>query len=118
MENKGSINDRRNQIGRVHFVANFHLMVDGKRYDHDHTENLSMSGVLIIGDDILPIDTEGEFFFSLHCGEAEGVQIKGKFKVVNHREMDGKKGMGLSFTEVDPECSMELYRVVRYNSPE
>lgn len=102
------------KFDRVHFVIDLALDAGGKPRRYDRTLDISMGGIFVVGDEPLDVGTEGKFTISLSPGE-EGIKIKGKFKVAGVSEKEGKKGMGVNFTEIDSDSSMELYKVVQYN---
>ena len=102
------------KFDRVTFRIAITLTIDGNTVHYTKTHDISMNGIFVVTDETLPLDTEGDFEIVLAPGR-EGIAIKGSFKVVNIFEKRGEKGMGLHFMKVDPDASVELYRVVKYN---
>ncbi len=105
---------------RVHFATDFCLIVDGKETNYSETIDISMEGVFVVTDTGLNKGTKGNFRFRLSLGSMNGPEIKGSFEVVNSQHKHGetgKDGMGIKFTELDSDSSIELYRITQYNRP-
>ncbi len=103
------------KFDRVDFIIDLDLATGGNALHYERTHDISMGGIFVTTDEPLEMGTEGAFAIVLSPGE-EGISIKGKFKVASVFDKEGAKGMGLSFTEIEPNSSIELYRVVKYNS--
>jgi len=116
-----SVNDEvdKRQKGRVSFATDFFLTIDGKHHHFDETFDISMDGAFIASEKEYKAGTTGQFSFILSSGEKKGPEIKGGFEVVNYRKMHGKykkAGLGIKFTSIDSDSSLELYRLTRYNT--
>jgi len=104
--------------GRVHFLTDLILTYDGKPHKYDETYDICMEGLFVITDERPPIGKEGVFSFSLSCGSSPEAEINGKFAVANWQERDSKPGIGIKFVELNSDSSLELYKIIRYNTPD
>ncbi|MEE8484616.1 MAG: PilZ domain-containing protein [Nitrospinota bacterium] len=103
------------KFSRVNFIIDLDLATGGSTLHYDRTHDISMGGIFVKTDEALKVGTEGAFTIVLSPGE-DGVSIKGKFRVASIFDKGGAKGMGLNFTEIEPNSSVELYRVIKFNS--
>jgi len=117
-EKTDNLNKEKRHYGRVHFLTGLILTFGGKSHRYDETWDISMEGVFVISDLRPPVGTEGKFSFNLAFGDSPEVNINGKFKVVNWQERESNPGFGINFTDVDSDSSLELYKVIRYNTPD
>ena len=107
--------EERRRHPRVKFVitAVFET-ADDVRKDHQ-CENISMSGLFLRTDEPLPVGTRGNVLIVLECGD-DRIEVRAECKV--SRVVDSKSGqlsgMGLEYVALDPDSSIALYNVVRY----
>lgn len=116
MDNDEQATNKRKRA-RVPFSVKLALSVGGQVREYEKTLDISTGGIFVFTDKPLENGTKGDFVIRLLSRQASSVEIKGKFQVIYRYEKQGKKGMGLNFTRVDPESSLELYKIIRYNQP-
>lgn len=100
---------------RVDFVVQASFAAEGQvRIDH-RCENISMSGLFLRTDAPLPVGTRGSLLLVLECGE-DRIEVRAACKVsrVIGAESGRAFGMGLEYISLDPDSSLALYNVVRY----
>lgn len=108
------------QRQRVNFNIDVTLETGGETLNYDRSQNISMSGIFLITPEPLPLGAKGKIIIDLECGE-QHYRIRGLFEVVRITEKPGQSleeppGMGLAFRKLDPEGSIHLYNVIRYQS--
>ncbi len=96
---------------RVPYVIDVQLKITGKKLYYSVTQNISMKGVFLKTEEVLPKGTSGEIIINLEFGQTK-IQVKADFTVVRS-ETDG---MGLNFTSIDPDSSITLYNIIKYQS--
>jgi len=100
---------------RVNFVVQASFAAEGLvRTDH-RCENISMSGLFLRTDAPLPVGTRGNLLIVLECGE-ERIEVRAECKVsrVMGEKSGSAFGMGLEYVALDPDSSIALYNVVKY----
>lgn len=107
----------RRKLDRVAFTINLALTTQDRTLNYSETHDISTGGIFVVTDDQLDVGTTGDFVINLTSGGNGGVEIKGRFEVVSHSDKDGVRGMGIHFKDLDPDSSIRLYRIVRYNLP-
>ena len=100
---------------RVDFVVQASFAAGSQlRTDHQ-CENISMSGLFLRTDAPLPVGTLGKLLIVLVCGE-ERIEVRAECRV--SRVMGAASGqafgMGLEYVSLDPDSSIALYNVVKY----
>ena len=100
---------------RVDFVVQAVFETEGHvRRDHQ-CENISMAGLFLRTDAPLPVGTRGRVLIVLECGE-ERLEVRAACRV--SRVVDAgsgrSAGMGLQYLSLDPDSSLALYNVVKY----
>lgn len=108
---------------RVHFESSIVLTHDGRELAYQRTHDISMNGVYVLTAKPLPLGLEAGFELTLSVGMRQDV-IKGRCEVVRVVSLDDGlseeapgPGMGLKFTEIEPDSSVTLYRIIRLNQP-
>lgn len=94
---------------RVDFNIETVLETENEVHRSDRCENISMSGMFLRTENPLPVGTTGRITITLTCGESR-LEIKGECRVVREEAA----GMGLEFTDIDPDSSINLFNVVKY----
>lgn len=89
---------------------------DNRKYHYD-CSNVSMSGFFLETISPLPLKTAGRFQLLLESG-IEQLLVIGEAAVVRIvRESlttGGQPGMGLQITKLDPDSSINLYNIIKY----
>ncbi len=112
-ENKNAEKRKRE---RIDFHVAITLNVRGKKIRYEETHDISMSGVFVYTAFPQPVGTVGEFDIHLSEVALQEHEIKGKFRVTSVSDKEGSVGMGLEFTEIDPDSSIELFNVIKLNT--
>ncbi|MBF0171571.1 MAG: PilZ domain-containing protein [Nitrospinae bacterium] len=106
---------------RVPFTARIVLSHPGGETEYPRTVDISMKGVFVRTVRPLPLGTAGRFALLLEAGMRRE-RIEGAYEVVRVVPVDDGfsdaetgAGMAVKFGAVDPESSLLLYDVVRYN---
>jgi len=100
---------------RVDFAVQASFEAEGLvRMDH-RCENISMSGLFLRTDAPLPVGTLGNLKIVLSCGE-DRLEVRAECKVSRVMGAASGKafGMGLEYVSLDPDSSITLYNVVKY----
>ncbi len=110
------MNEKRQRL-RVPFESSIEIDTgDGKKM-FESLQDISMSGFFIKTADTFDSEKDYDFDLKLTCGEKE-ININGK--CVPIRVEEGKVcqelGVGFKITEIDPEGSQELFKLVKYNT--
>jgi hypothetical protein len=91
----------RRRYPRADFSHNVLVKYDGKQYDLI-SQNISEGGILIIADELFPINAKVEIILSLgpgHSTTVKGIVVTNKISVSSiSKEI---KGMGVEFKEID-----------------
>ncbi|MBI5638233.1 MAG: PilZ domain-containing protein [Nitrospinae bacterium] len=112
---EGSANKRARD--RVNFDVSITLDVNGRKIKYDETNDISMGGIFVFTGFPDPVGTEGTFTIHLSMVKTDKEHvITGKFRVQNNVTKADSRGMGLKFTEVDSDSSLELFNIIRANS--
>ena len=84
------------------------------RTDHQ-CKDISMSGIFLRTREPLPVGTEGNLFLLLQCGE-ERIEVRAQCRVTRVVGVESGRpfGMGLEYVSLDPDSSIALYNVVKY----
>ncbi|MEW6519403.1 MAG: PilZ domain-containing protein [Thermodesulfobacteriota bacterium] len=100
---------------RVDFAVQASFAAEGLECTDQRCENISMSGLLLRTEAPLPVGTRGRLLIVLVCGE-ERLEVRAECRVSRVMEDAGGKayGMGLEYISLDPDSSIALYNVVRY----
>lgn len=100
---------------RVDFNIETVFETENQVHRSDRCENISMSGIFLRTEDPLPVGTTGRITITLTCGESR-LEIKGECRVVRQEAAGGEEmaGMGLEFTDIDSDSSINLFNVVKY----
>jgi hypothetical protein len=109
------VTKERRKFPRVDFVVQAVFEAEGHvRRDHQ-CENISMTGLFLRTDDPLPAGTRGMLLIVLECGE-ERLEVRAACQVsrVVNAGSGRSAGMGLEYLSLDPDSSIALYNVVRY----
>jgi len=109
------VNTEKRRYPRVDFVVQASFTAEGLvRTDH-RCENISMSGLFLRTDAPLPVGTRGNLLIVLACGE-ERIEVRADCKVSRVMGTASGKafGMGLEYVGLDPDSSIALYNVVKY----
>lgn len=108
---------------RVRFEASITLAHGDRELVYNRTHDISMNGVYVLTAKPLPLGTGADFQLTLGVGMRRDV-IKGRCEVVRVVSLDDGlsgetpgPGMGLKFTEIEPDSSVTLYRIIRLNQP-
>lgn len=96
---------------RVPLTLEAMLQVGESSVGYPRTRDISMSGIYLDTDSPLAVGTKGRVTLELASG-ADGVSIQADFEVVRN----DPKGMAISFTHMDPDSSIHLYNVIKYQS--
>lgn len=100
---------------RVDFDMKVVFESSGCVYQECQCENISMSGLFLRTDMLLPVGAEGKLLIILECG-TERLEVHSECKV--SRIADGKDGqpmgMGLEYITLDSDSSLTLYNVIKY----
>jgi hypothetical protein len=107
--------EERRRFPRVDFVVQAVFETQGQvRRDHQ-CENISMAGLFLRTDAPLPVGTRGSLLIVLECGE-ERLEVRAACEVSRVVQPGSGRaaGMGLQYLRLDPDSSLALYNVVRY----
>ena len=105
----------RRRFPRVDFVVQAVFETEGRvRRDHQ-CENISMVGLFLRTEEPLPVGTRGRVLIILECGE-ERLEVRAACQVSRVVKSGGGSpaGMGLQYQNLDPDSSLALYNVVKY----
>jgi len=105
----------RRRYPRVDFVVQASFTAEGLVRTDNRCENISMSGLFLRTDAPLPVGTRGNLLIVLECGE-ERIEVRAECKVsrVVGEKSGNAFGMGLEYVSLDPDSSIALYNVVKY----
>ncbi|MBI5556075.1 MAG: PilZ domain-containing protein [Deltaproteobacteria bacterium] len=100
---------------RVDFVIEALFEAESRAITDLHCENISMSGLFLRTDAPLPVGTRGNLNILLECGE-ERLEVRAQCRVARVVGVESGQplGMGLEYISLDPDSSLALYNVVRY----
>jgi len=107
---------------RVQFISSIEIDTDDGQQFYEDLANISMNGFFI--NNIAPFKEYREYNFSLSltCGENK-VEIIGKCTPARVASYESEEkvpkqhhGVGFKITELEPESSEELYRLVTLNA--
>jgi len=108
---------------RVPFETTITIEYDDKTVEYKQSYDISMNGVFIKTGQTLPVGTRGVFTLKLSMG-MRSEWITGQCEIIRSvslddglSEEDPGPGIGVKFTDLDPESSKKLYQVIRYNQP-
>lgn len=108
---------------RVPFITEISVTNKGKALVYKRTHDVSMNGVFVSTAKPLPMGAKGEFSIVLSAGMRRE-KISGLYEVVRVISIDDGlsdpktgPGMGLKFSELEPESSELLYNLIQYNQP-
>lgn len=94
---------------RIPFIIEAVLTVDDSPIVYSRTRDVSMSGIYLLTSKPLPVGTEGTLALTLESG-LSSLAIKAMCEVVRQ----DTEGMGLKFTHMDPDSSINLFNIIRY----
>jgi len=100
---------------RVPFISGTEFIIENKKI-MPQLQDISMSGMSLQTAEIENIGTTGEIVIHLICGE-EKKEIHALCRVVRHilpAAEHSVKGMGLEIVRIDPDSSILLYNLIRY----
>ena len=100
---------------RVDFVIKVVFETKDQVREDLQCENISMSGLFLRTDAPLPVGTVGAVLIVLESGQ-ERLEVRCECKVarVVGKEDDSFAGMGLEYVVLDPDSSLTLYNVIKY----
>ncbi len=75
-------------------------------------KNVSMSGMLMITDETIPEGIDGNVRIELEFGE-NNLYVYASCKVIRQE----KSGIAIQLTNIDPQSSITLYNMIRYQTP-
>ena len=110
---------------RVNYNIQAQLITEEHKLLSLQVQNISMDGLYLITNDILPVGTKGEICIVLEFGESR-MEVKAECLIVRavsqeneiqENEID-EPGMGIRFTSIEPESSITLYNMVKHQTPE
>jgi len=108
---------------RVPFTTEIVVANEGKSVVYKRTHDVSMNGVFVSTAKPLPMGARGDFSIVLSAGMHKE-KINGLYEVVRVISVDDGlsdpktgAGMGLKFSELEPESSELLYNLIQYNQP-
>lgn len=94
---------------RVPFIVEAVLTVDASPIAYPRTRDVSMSGIYLLTANPLPVGTQGTLALKLESG-LSALAIEATCEVVRQ----DTEGMGLKFTHMDSDSSINLFNVIRY----
>jgi hypothetical protein len=108
---------------RVPFITEIVVTNQGAPVVYKRTHDVSMNGVFVSTAKPLPMGAKGEFSIVLSAGMHKE-KINGLYEVVRVISVDdglsdpkNGPGIGLKFSELEPESSELLYNLIQYNQP-
>ncbi len=108
---------------RVPFETSITIEYGGESVTYRQTYDISMNGVFVRTAKPLPVGLKGSFVITLSVGMRND-RIVGRCEVVRSvsiddglSEEDPGLGMGLKFIKLEPDSSIMLYQIIRYNQP-
>jgi len=111
-------NKEKRKRNRVDFIISAKLTAeDGNKYS-PQVQNISMDGLYVSLDEIIPVGTSGKVKILLVFGESK-LKVNAEFNVVRvdeSKDKVNKYGIGLHFTSIEPESSITLYNMVKYQT--
>jgi hypothetical protein len=123
MKKGSSKEDIKRTRGRVPFTTEIVVANEGAPVVYKRTHDVSMNGVFVSTAKPLPMGARGEFSIVLSAGMHKE-KINGLYEVVRVISVDdglsdpkNGPGMGLKFSELEPESSELLYNLIQYNQP-
>ncbi len=94
---------------RVPYQIEAQLDIEGEKLCYPVIQNISMEGIFIKADEILSVGKSGKIVIALEFGENK-MQVKANCTVVRSES----EGMGIKFTYIDPDSSIILYNMIKY----
>ena len=109
------VKSERRKRPRVDFVIKVVFETKDQVREDLQCENVSMSGLFLRTDAPLPVGTVGTVLIVLESGQ-DRLEVRCQCKVAR---VVGKKdgasaGMGLEYVVLDPDSSLTLYNVIKY----
>lgn len=103
---------------RVSFSVHATMDVDGESIEVG-CRNLSMNGMLVSSPKSLPLGASGRVRI-LHVMGRESLLVLANFKVIRSQpdKTGGFNTMGLSLFDIDGDSSINLFNIVRHNTPD
>ncbi|MCB2182000.1 MAG: PilZ domain-containing protein [Desulfobulbaceae bacterium] len=108
------INEKRKHV-RVEFIIRAIFETEGQIREDLQCRNISMSGLFLRTENPLPVGTRGNLLIVLECGENR-LEVRAESKVARVVGSDNGLpwGMGLEYVRLDPDSSLNLYNVIKY----
>ncbi|MBI9075274.1 MAG: PilZ domain-containing protein [Desulfatibacillum sp.] len=110
--------DNKRKWPRVDFTVHATMDVDGESIEVG-CRNLSMNGMLVSSPKSLPLGTSGRVRI-LHVMGRESLLVLANFKIIRSDEgqSHGFNTMGLTLFDIDGDSSINLFNIVRHNTPD
>ncbi len=110
-------NEKRERL-RVDYVIGTEFILENGEKLNCIIRDISMGGAFLLTEHPLPAQSKGQLKITLRCGEekkevlAHCVVIRSADQNVNLQE----KGMAVQILEIDPDSSIILYNVVKFQA--
>ena len=105
---------------RVVYRIEAKIELENRTVYYSKVHDISMSGVFLESDDPFEAGTKGMITIHLESGDVEK-EIKSGFSVTRVMAAAGEKqpaGFALVFLDLDPDSSILLYNIIKYQSGE
>lgn len=103
--------DNAREFTRVDIELSVQIQAGDTIINTDHTKDLSMKGIFVVGDSTLPAGTKCQISLFL-----QGLEEEVQFEVTGKVCRETAEGMAIEFTELTLEGYEHLQNLVRYNS--
>ncbi len=103
---------------RVPFVIKAVITAENNDRVETVAQNISMSGLFLRGEKEIPLHTTGRINITLEFGSQKlALNMKGEIvRLQKPRKKGDKYGIAVNITEIDPDSSITLFKMVQFQS--
>ncbi len=113
--------DEKRKRKRVVFILETKFTPDQGVPIHPTIRDISMGGMFLITPENIAVGTMGKIEITLRCG-AEQKTVQAQCKVVRRvkpfSDRPGQEGVGVEITDIDPDSSIILFNIIKYQNME
>jgi len=105
---------------RVDYNIEAELVTEGQKIFSTQIQNISMDGLYLITNDVLPVGAKGQITIALKFGKSK-MKVKADCVIVRSevtQDITIEPRVGVKFTSVDPDSSIVLYNMIKYQTTE